>query len=217
MISSVRGNVLAIAGPAVIIEVGGVGLAVQVTPQHALSLRVGSEAFVRTALIVREDDLSLYGFTDADELTVFDALRGVTGVGPKSAMGVLAAMSPGEIAQAISRDDDAAFRKVTGIGPKTAKLIVVSLAGKLAIAPTVSGAQKAQGPGVEQSVLVALVGLGWNERAASQAVDDALAGATQAERESVPALLRLALTRLGPSQLSPVGGANSAPTDGSAN
>ena len=72
MISSVRGTVLAIAGPAVIIEVGGVGLLIQVTPQHGLSLRVGSEASIRTALIVREDDLSLYGFVDADELTVFD-------------------------------------------------------------------------------------------------------------------------------------------------
>ncbi|MDQ1546135.1 MAG: holliday junction helicase RuvA [Actinomycetota bacterium] len=199
MISSVRGTVLAIAGPAVIIEVGGVGLLIQVTPQHALSLRVGSEASVRTALIVREDDLSLYGFVDADELTVFDALRGVTGVGPKSAMGVLAAMDPGEIAQAIARDDDNAFRKVSGIGPKTAKLIVLSLAGKLAIAPRgATGTRAAQG--VEESVLVALVGLGWNERAASHALDEAMAGATPAEREAVPALLRLALTRLGPAQ-----------------
>lgn len=201
MISSVRGNVLAIAGPAVIIEVGGVGLSIQVTPQHALSLRVGSEAMVRTALIVREDDLSLYGFVDADELTVFDALRGVTGVGPKSAMGVLAAMSPGEIAQAIAREDDAAFRKVSGIGPKTAKLIVVSLAGKLAIVPTASAGTRSVSHNVEESVLVALVGLGWNERAASQAVEEALAGATASEREAVPALLRLALTRLGPGQL----------------
>jgi holliday junction DNA helicase RuvA len=199
MISSVRGNVLAIAGPAVIIEVGGVGLSIQVTPQHALALRVGSEAFVWTALIVREDDLSLYGFEQADELTVFDALRGVTGVGPKSAMGVLAAMDPGEIASAIARDDDAAFRKVSGIGPKTAKLIVLSLAGKLAIVPRGSLAPKAVA-NVEQSVLVALVGLGWNERAAGQAVDEAMAGATESERESVPSLLRLALTRLGPSQ-----------------
>ena len=200
MISSVRGNVLAIAGPAVIIEVGGVGLAIQVTPQHALSLRIGSEATLRTALIVREDDLSLYGFVDADELIVFDALRGVTGVGPKSAMGVLAAMSPGEIAQAIALDDDAAFRKVSGIGPKTAKLIVVSLAGKLAIAPSSNSTSKPSAQSIEQSVLVALVGLGWNERAASQAVDEAMAGATEAERESVPTLLRLALTRLGPAQ-----------------
>ena len=199
MISSVRGNVIAIAGPAVIIEVGGIGLSIQVTPQHALSLRVGSEASVRTALIVREDDLSLYGFADADELTVFDALRGVTGVGPKSAMGVLAAMDPGEIAGAVAREDDAAFRKVSGIGPKTAKLIVVSLTGKLAISPRGSAAGR-PAQSVEESVLVALVGLGWNERAASQAVDEALAGATATERENVPALLRLALTRLGPSQ-----------------
>jgi holliday junction DNA helicase RuvA len=198
MISSVRGTVLAIAGPAVIIEVGGVGLSVQVTPQHALSLRVGAEASVRTALIVREDDLSLYGFVDADELTVFDALRGVTGVGPKSALGVLAAMDPGEIAQAIARDDDAAFRKVSGIGPKTAKLIVVSLAGKLLIAPRGATSTRAAAS-VEESVLVALVGLGWNERAAGQALDAAMAGATEAERAAVPALLRLALTRLGPS------------------
>jgi Holliday junction DNA helicase RuvA len=199
MISSVRGTVLAIAGPAVIIEVGGVGLLIQVTPQHALSLRVGSEASVRTALIVREDDLSLYGFVDADELTVFDALRGVTGVGPKSAMGVLAAMDPGEITQAIARDDDNAFRNVSGIGPKTAKLIVLSLAGKLAIAPR-GATPKRAAQSVEESVLVALVGLGWNERAASQAVEEAVAGATPTEREAVPALLRLALTRLGPSQ-----------------
>jgi holliday junction DNA helicase RuvA len=200
MISSVRGTVLAIAGPAVIIEVGGVGLAVQVTPQHAASLRVGSEASVRTALIVREDDLSLFGFVDADELTVFDALRGVTGVGPKSAMGVLAAMDPGQIAAAVNAEDDTAFRKVSGIGPKTAKLIIVSLAGKLAISPTSNRSATGKPSSVSDSVLVALVGLGWNERAASQAVEEAVAGATESERETVPALLRLALTRLGPSQ-----------------
>jgi Holliday junction DNA helicase RuvA len=160
---------------------------------------VGAEAFLRTALIVREDDLSLYGFEGADELEVFDALRGVTGVGPKSAMGVLAAMTPSEIAGAIARDDDAAFRKVSGIGPKTAKLIVLSLAGKLAILPSATSAAKPTSHSIEQNVLVALVGLGWNERAASQAVDEAMAGATASERESVQALLRLALTRLGPS------------------
>ena len=114
-------------------------------------------------------------------------------------MGVLAAMDPGEIAAAIARDDDTAFRKVSGIGPKTAKLIVLSLAGKLAIAPRGSIASRAAAS-VEQSVLVALVGLGWNERAASQAVDEAMSGATESERASVPSLLRLALTRLGPSQ-----------------
>jgi Holliday junction DNA helicase RuvA len=200
VIASVRGTVLSAVGTSAIVEVGGVGLAIQVTPQHALSMRVGSEASLRTALIVREDDLSLFGFADADSLLVFDALRGVTGVGPKSAMGVLAAMQPGEIAAAISRDDDAAFRKVSGIGPKTAKLIILSLAGKLAISPASGTARTGPVSSVADDVLVALVGLGWNERAAGQAVDEAIAGATESERATVPALLRLALTRLGPAQ-----------------
>jgi holliday junction DNA helicase RuvA len=198
MISSVRGTVLAAVGTTVVIEVGGVGLNVQVTPQHALSLRVGSEATVRTALIVREDDLSLYGFSEADELAVFDLLRGVTGVGPKSAMGVLAAMSPGEIAQAVAVEDDAAFRKVSGIGPKTAKLIVVSLAGKLLVVPTARASATSRSSTVSENVAIALTGLGWPERVAAQAVEDALLSASDADRESVPALLRLALAALGP-------------------
>jgi Holliday junction DNA helicase RuvA len=204
MIASIRGVVLAAVGSTVVVEVGGVGLAVQVTPQQALGLRVGGEARLHTALVVREDDLSLYGFAEADELAVFDLLRGVSGVGPKSAMGVLAAMSPAELAQAVSLEDDGAFRRVSGIGPKTAKLIVVSLAGKLGMATT-SRSKAASTPSVRDDVTVALVGLGWPERTALQAVEDALANASDAERETVPAVLRLALAALGP-QAAPVGG-----------
>jgi Holliday junction DNA helicase RuvA len=193
MISSVRGVVAHVAGTTAVIEVGGVGLSVTVTPQHALTLRLGSEATVRTALIVREDDLSLFGFQEADELAVFDLLRGVTGVGPKSAMGVLAAMTPGQIASAVAKEDDGAFRTVSGIGPKTAKLIVVSLAGKMIGAP--SAVPAAESSSVNQSVLVALVGLGWSERAAAQAVDDAVAGASPEVASDVQQLLRLALTQ----------------------
>jgi Holliday junction DNA helicase RuvA len=198
VISSVRGTVLAATGTTVVIEVGGIGLSIQVTPQHALSLRVGGQASIHTALIVREDDLSLYGFAEADELAVFDLLRGVTGVGPKSALGVLAALTPGEIAQAVAVEDDAAFRKVSGIGPKTAKLIVVSLAGKLLVTPTPRASGQGRASSVSQSVTVALTGLGWPERVAAQAVEDALATASEADRDSVPALLRLALAALGP-------------------
>lgn len=201
MISSIRGTVLAAVGTSVVIEVGGVGLAVQVTPQHALSLRVGAEAILRTALIVREDDLSLYGFAEADELMVFDLLRGVTGVGPKSALGVLAAMTPSEVSHAVATEDDAQFRKVSGIGPKTAKLIVVSLAGKLLVAPVARAASSGRPSSVSDNVTIALVGLGWPERVAAQAVEEALAGATDADRAAVPALLRLALANLGPQQL----------------
>lgn len=201
MISSVRGTVLAVQGSTAVIEVGGVGLAVQVTPRHGLTLRVGSEATVRTALIVREDDLSLFGFAEADELVVFDLLRSVTGVGPRSAMGVLAVLDPDQVARAIASEDDAAFRKVSGIGPKTAKLIVVSLAGKLAVSPVARAAASPEATPVRDSVLSALVGLGWPERTALVAVDDALASATDLERETMPSLLRLALAALGPQQV----------------
>lgn len=199
MISSVRGTVLVAAGSTVVIEVGGIGLAVAVTPDLALSLRLGAEATLRTALIVREDDLALFGFRDDAELLIFDLLRGVTGVGPKSALGVLAVMDPSEVSIAVNREDDAAFRKVSGIGPKTAKLIVLSLSGKLQGFAALTSATKHQpATSITDNVLVALVGLGWSERVAATAVDDAVAEASEQERGAVPALLRLALARLGP-------------------
>lgn len=205
MISSVRGTVLEVAASRVIIDVGGVGLDIVVTPAHALRLRPGTQATLRTALIVREDDLSLYGFADADERAVFDLLRGVTGVGPKSAMGVLAVMDPGDIATAVAAEDDASFRKVSGIGPKTAKLIVLSLSGKMqGIAVRAPG--RSRPTPVGDSVMAALIGLGWSERVAAEAIEDAMAAATADEVSdsdlNTAALLRSALSRLGPSHLS---------------
>ncbi|WP_108252610.1 Holliday junction branch migration protein RuvA [Planctomonas deserti] len=203
MISSLRGTVLVAAGSTVVLDVGGVGYGVQVTPAHALGLRVGHEATLLTSLVVREDSLSLFGFPGQDELHIFDLLCGVTGVGPKSAMGVLAALDPAAIASAVATEDDAVFRRVSGIGPKTAKLIILQLAGKVVVtSPPVSRAAAAPA-GVQSSVLAALVGLGWSERAAAQAVDEVLAEAN-GDSESVPAVLRLALARLGPAQSSGV-------------
>ncbi|MGO4300385.1 Holliday junction branch migration protein RuvA [Leifsonia sp. RAF41] len=203
MISSLRGTVLSASGGTAVIEVGGVGFAVQLTPDHVLSLRVGDEAFLYTALIVREDALQLFGFSDREQLEVFDLLTGVSGVGPKSAIGVLSVLSPDDIAGAVAADDDAPFRKVSGIGPKTAKLIVVSLTGKLAAvrrpAPVAQTAGKPSS--VADSVLVALVGLGWQERTASEAIADVIADTAETERDSVQTLLRLTLARLGPAQV----------------
>ncbi len=196
MISSVRGTVLHVAGGSAVIEVGGVGLHVALTPEHALTLRVGSEASVHTALIVREDELSLYGFATREQLELFDLLRGVSGVGPKSAQGVLAQLSPEEIARAVADEDDAPFRRVSGIGPKTAKLITVSLAGKV-LPPSPAR------PGVpvvapDADVVAALVGLGWPERTATTAVEELLAELGDGAPSETAALLRLALSRLGP-------------------
>lgn len=201
MISSLRGPVLSALGSTVVIELGGVGLAVQVTPGQALALRVGEEAMLHTTLIVREDSLTLYGFATAPELAVFEHLIGVTGVGPKSGLGVLSVLTPEEIALAVAGEDDAAFRKVSGIGPKTAKLIVLSLTGKL-LAPaapaTASTTRTVTKPA--ESVIVALVGLGWPEKVAAQVVDEIVAESAEADVATVQQLLRLSLARLGPAK-----------------
>jgi Holliday junction DNA helicase RuvA len=202
VISSLRGTVLSAAGTSAVIEVGGVGFSVQLTPDHVLSLRVGDEAFVFTTLIVREDALSLFGFAEIEQLQVFDLLTGVTGVGPKSALGVLSVLSPDQIADAVAADDDAPFRKVSGIGPKTAKLIVVSLSGKLTVTRRAPVARQGSGKpsSVGDSVLVALVGLGWPEKVAADAVAEVVADTEETSRDSVQTLLRLTLARLGPAK-----------------
>ena len=201
MISSLRGTVLAIDDGVVELEVHGVGYTVAVTPQHARGLRLGGEALLHTALVVRDDDLSLCGFASRDELAVFLLLRGVTGVGPKSALGVLSTLTPAQIATAVATEDDAAFRRVSGIGPKTAKLIVLSLTGKLAaVAPAAADGGDGDGGTVPASVradvVLALIGLGWAERVAAEAVDTVADGVDASA--GVPALLRLALAHLGP-------------------
>lgn len=192
MIASLRGAVLEAAGSTLIVDVHGIGYAVAVTPDHAMTVRQGEEVLLHTAMLVREDDISLFGFPDRERLQVFDLLRGVTGVGPKSAMGVLAALAPEEIAAAVANDDDAVFRRVSGIGPKTAKLIVVSLTGKLIAVRTAAPRMRARGA----DVLVALVGLGYAERAAQTALDDVLADRPDERQTAV--LLRAALALLGP-------------------
>jgi Holliday junction DNA helicase RuvA len=200
VISSLRGRVASASGGTLVVDVSGVGYLVNATPAFVLSSREGAEVFVHTCLIVREDAMTLYGFATRDELDVFELLIGVTGVGPKSALGVLSAMSPNDVARAVDGDDDAAFRRVSGIGPKTAKLITVSLAGKLvAPAATASGAP-VRVDGVADDVLAALTGLGWSEKLAGEAIAETLESADPVATASVPALLRLTLARLGPAQ-----------------
>lgn len=199
MISSLRGRVLHLDAESVVIDVGGVGFAVAVTPQLAREFHVGDEIVIHTTLIVREDALSLYGFREREELVVFGQLLGVSGVGPKSALGVLSSLTVAQIASAVAAEDDAPFRRVSGIGPKTAKLIVVQLAGKLhAVAATATGVVGASAPALSSQVVAALVALGWNERVSTEAVSTVLAESE--ESASVPALLKLALAHLGPAR-----------------
>jgi Holliday junction DNA helicase RuvA len=206
MISSVRGTVVHLEPDSVVVEVGGVGLAVAVTPQVARAAHVGSAILLHTALIVREDALSLFGFEDREELGVFSQLLGVTGVGPKSALGVLATLTVPQIADAVAADDDAPFRRVSGIGPKTAKLIVVQLAGKIVSTRSATSERSGAVPDVSAQVVQALIGLGWSERIAADAVETVAADAGEADRSSVPSLLRATLAVLGPARKESVGG-----------
>lgn len=200
MISSLRGRVLHIDADSAIVEVGGVGFAVAVTAQCARDLHIGDEALLHTHLVVREDALALFGFADPDELDTFVLLLSVSGVGPKSALGVLSSLSVDQVATAVAGEDDAPFRRVSGIGPKTAKLIVVQLAGKLrAPAPHAASGGQASGA-IAAQVVAALVALGWNERTSAQTVQEIAETAGPADRGSVPALLKLALAQLGPAR-----------------
>jgi len=205
MISSLHGTAAHVADDSLVIVVGGVGFSVAVTAQLARTVHVGDDVHLHTNLIVREDALSLYGFEAREELTVFTQLISVTGVGPKSALGVLSSLTVPQIAQAVADDDDAPFRRVSGIGPKTAKLIVVQLAGKLQDAPAAPAAVSPHGQ-VPVQVTQALVGLGWTERTAAEAVASVAESASEADRASVQSLLRLTLALLGPARKESVSG-----------
>lgn len=201
MISSLHGTVLHTTPDQVIIDVGGVGFSVAVPSDVAHTATVGEKLLLHTSLIVREDALSLFGFADRGELEIFTLLLSVTGVGPKSALGVLSHLTADQIAEAVTAEDDAPFRRVSGIGPKTAKLIVVQLAGKVhAVAPSPTAAVAAGSADIVSQVAAALVGLGWSEKVAAEAVAQTAADATEAERASVASLLRRTLALLGPAQ-----------------
>lgn len=133
MIELLSGRIARLASDSLTLIVGGVGFRVAITPRHSLKLKTNQEIELVTRLIVREDDLSLFGFEGAGEQEAFDLLCSVSGIGPKLAMTVLSGMDSQEIANAVNAQDDAAFRAISGIGPKTAKLIVISLANKVGL------------------------------------------------------------------------------------
>ncbi|MGM1030073.1 MAG: Holliday junction branch migration protein RuvA [Actinomycetota bacterium] len=194
MISRLDGTVLSARGQRLVVGIGGVGLAVAVTPQTSLTAAAGRSIALHTHLVVREDELALYGFETETELEAFELLIGVTGVGPKSALGVLAHLTPDELARAIDAGDERAFKAVSGIGPKTAKLLILQLSGKLVPSPV---ARSAVTPDARADVLTALTGLGWPERTAVDAIERAAIAAPEAAASS-GALLRAALAILGP-------------------
>ena len=186
MIASLTGNVVELTNNSTVIEVGGVGYLVNITSDTASQLLVGEKTTFKTVLVVREDSLTLFGFLGTDELTIFELLLSVSGVGPKSALSVMGELSVAEIVSAVVSEDDESFRKVSGIGAKTAKLIVLNLADKL----SAFNVSKLTEGGI--SVVSGLTSLGWSDKDARQAVQEVYK-AGQSDSET----LKLALRQLG--------------------
>jgi Holliday junction DNA helicase RuvA len=191
VISFVRGTVAAVDGDAVVVDTGGLGYDIQVPERSAADLQPGAEVVLHTVLIPRDDALLLFGFTDVAQRQIFNLLRGISGVGPRTALAALSGLGAAGIVAAARTEDAAAFRSISGIGPKTAKLIAVQLADKLdglaPIAPEPMPDSTALG-----TVVQALVGLGWNEREARDAAESAVGDGVPVQQA-----LRTALQRLG--------------------
>jgi Holliday junction DNA helicase RuvA len=201
VISSVRGEVLSLGLDHAVVEVGGVGLAVQATPSTLARLRRGQPARLETALVVREDSLTLFGFADAAEREMFLLLQTVSGVGPRVALATLAVLDPQSLSVALADGNLTTLMSVPGIGRKGAERLVVELRDKVAPAsPADAGDDEVPASPVaagtlRDQVVEALVGLGFAAKPAEKAVDEVLGAGGPSDSSAV---LRAALTRLGP-------------------
>ena len=196
MIASLRGTVLRTGLDSVVVEVGGVGMLVHTTPATAAALRPGAAALLATALVVREDSLTLYGFADEEEKSIFETVLTVSGVGPRLALAMLAVHAPDAVRRAISGGDLAALTKVPGIGRKGAERIVLELRDTIGLPSSTAQTSDLPASAAWQGqVREALVGLGWSAKQADDAVEAVAPRA--AEGANVSALLRAALQELG--------------------
>ncbi|TGD86568.1 Holliday junction branch migration protein RuvA [Mycolicibacterium sp. CH28] len=194
MIASVRGEVLDIALDHVVIEAAGVGYKVMATPSTLATLRRGTEARLITAMIVREDSQTLYGFADSEARDLFLTLLGVSGVGPKIALATLAVYDATALRQALADGDVTALTRVPGIGKRGAERLVLELRDKIGPITGGAGVAAATAHAVRAPVVEALVGLGFPVKQAEDACDKVLAADPDATTSTA---LRAALSLLG--------------------
>ncbi|MBS9532120.1 Holliday junction branch migration protein RuvA [Mycobacterium sp. M1] len=194
MIASVRGEVIDIALDHAVLEAAGVGYKVMATPATLSTLRRGNEIRLITAMIVREDSMTLYGFADGDARDLFLTLISVSGIGPKIALATLAVYDADALRRALADGDVTALTRVPGIGKRGAERLVLELRDK--IGPVSAGAAggAVNGHAVRAPVVEALVGLGFAIKQAEDATDKVLADEPGATTSSA---LRAALSRLG--------------------
>ncbi len=191
MIAFITGRVAARTASHAIVEAGGIGyrLIMSTTSLAALPAE-GDEVTVQTYLHVREDELTLYGFESEDERELFEALIGVSGVGPKVALAVLSALKPEALRTALARDDIALLSSVPGVGKKTAQRLLIDLKDKLG-APELGGAGVGGSSHAAMEARDALLAMGFSAAESAAALRDAEPGATAEQ------MLRAALRALG--------------------
>ncbi|MFC9896502.1 Holliday junction branch migration protein RuvA [Nocardia sp. NPDC127579] len=196
MIASVRGEVLEIALDHTVIEAGGIGYRLNATPATLATLTRGAEIRLYTAMIVREDSQTLFGFADTESRDLFGLLQTVSGVGPRLAMAVLAVLEPEALRKALAESNVAALTRVPGIGKRGAERMVVELRDKVNLIPVQDGppGSGAAVTPVRDQVVEALTGLSFPLKHAEQAVDAVLADQPAAD---TAAALRAALSLLG--------------------
>lgn len=174
MISLINGVVRSIGSDKVIVEVGGVGLAVAVTTQTGSQLNIGVPVQLFTTLIVREDALTLFGFLDEESRSTFELVQTVTGIGPKVALAIMGSHSPQTLAAAIAQEDISAIEKVPGIGRKGAQRLILELKGKISDFGTSHKSAHHQ-PVWREQLTSALVSLGFTAKDSDAAINSVLA------------------------------------------
>ena len=193
MIRLVRGTVVGQTKDALIIDLGGanggVGLKLSAPLPTLAQSPIGSELFLHTYLQVREDALTLFGFLTEDELTIFELLLGVSGVGPKVALSTLSTLSPDAIRLALANEEPGVIARTPGIGKRTAEKIVLELKDKVK-APESDLAALASVSDADSEVIEALIALGYSVVEAQRAVQNLPSDATTVEER-----LRLALAQ----------------------
>jgi holliday junction DNA helicase RuvA len=160
MIASLTGEISQVLDGQIVLNVGGVGLLINLTEETCMQCRPGMRKAVHTHLVVREDHLSLYGFETMEERDLFIHLIGVAGVGPKTALAALSTLTPEAVRRAITGDQPEIFTRVPGIGKKTAQKIILDLQGQIQPLEPLEAASKLDE--VDAEVMEALTALGYS-------------------------------------------------------
>lgn len=209
MIAYIKGIVEEVTQTSAILDVGGIGYEVLISPDTASRIQGrGEEAKLFTYMYVREDQFALYGFLGKEELELFKQLITVSGIGPKGGLSILSAMSSDDLRFAILAGDAKSISRAPGIGKKTAERLILDLRDKLKmpgeeeecggmihIPSTTSGiGNGADSVDVRTEATEALVALGYGRAEALKAVRTAVTGAPDADTETIlKAALKLML------------------------